>query len=295
MRVLVTGSEGFMGQHLTKTLTADGQEIFRFARKFGLDIRNYEQVRTALLEFWPDQVFHLAALSFTGESRTDPRRAMEINLGGTHNLLEAARALQLDTHIHLAGTSDEYGYVTRDGNLTEDSACYPANPYAVSKLASTTLGVVYARQYGLHVVATRAFHHIGYGSRPFSVLSTFARRIVKCERGLADHVIHGDLSPVRDFTHVHDVVRAYRLAVDCEPGIYNVCSGKPVSMQRLMDMLVTYARVPIILKQDSALGKADQCSFPLPSYAKLHDVTGWHPLVPLEQAMIDMLDYWRDQ
>lgn len=295
MRVLITGSEGFMGKHLSKALTDDGHKVLPFATKFGLDVCNYDQIRTALLEFWPDQVFHLAAVSNPGEARVDPRRVMAINLGGAHNLLEAARATGLDARIHLAGTSDEYGYVERTGDLAEESVCHPGNPYSVSKLAATTLGITYARQHGLNVVVTRAFHHVGYGSRPFGVLSIFARRIVRCERGQADHVTHGDLSPVRNFTHVQDMVRAYQLAVDCKPGIYNVCSDESVSLQQLMEMLTGHARVPITLKQDPSLGKADQHNFPSLSCAKFYGATGWRPVVPLEQAMSDLLDYWRDQ
>ena len=296
MRILITGSGGFAGGHLARSLEADGHKVTGFDFRSGHDVRDYERVREVIEVCEPDQIFHLAAVAWPGESLTDPRRALDVNLSGTLNVLEAARHLGSEAQILLAGTSEEYGYEGRAPGevLTEDSVCRPTTPYGVSKLAATSLGMVYARRSGLHVVATRAFNHTGWGRQAVNAESAFARRIVAAERGEAAHVSHGDLSAARDFTDVRDVVAAYRLAVTLEPGIYNVCSGTVTSLREVMDTLVSLSASGVALEQDPHLGRPDRGPFPAASAQRLRDA-GWAPQIPLRQSLSDLLDYWRSR
>lgn len=297
MRTLVTGSEGFAGQHLVKALLADGHQVRRFDLRLVDDARDYERVRDAVEDAEPDWVFHLAAVAWPGESLMDPRRTLDVNVTGALNVLEAVRATGSHARVLLAGTSEEYGYEGREPGerLTEDSVCRPTTPYGVSKLAASTLGMVYARRFGMNVVATRAFNHTGWGRQAVNAESAFARRIVAVERGEADHVAHGDLSSVRNFTSVHDVVAAYQMAVTLEPGIYNICSTYTVPLRAVMDILTglsTVASVP--LKQDPGLGRVDRGTFPEPRCGPLR-AAGWEPRVSLEAALAEVLEYWRSQ
>src|SRR6266487_2481441 len=143
MQVLVTGSAGFAGRHLIRSLAREGKSCTtRFDLYHGDDIRDYEQVRQVVRQAEPDLIFHLAAVSWPRESLTDPKRALDTNVTGTLNLLEAVRHSGSHARILLAGTSEEYGYEGRDGEtLTEDAACRPANPYGISKLAAGQLGL----------------------------------------------------------------------------------------------------------------------------------------------------------
>jgi GDP-4-dehydro-6-deoxy-D-mannose reductase len=294
MRILVTGSEGFAGTHLVKALEADGHEVSRFDLRRGDDIRDYERIRTATEAASPDEIYHLAALAWPAESLWDPRRAVDVNTTGTLNLLEAVRCAAPGARVLLAGTSEEYGYEGHE-RLAEDSPCRPTTPYGVSKLAATTMGMVYARRHGLHVVATRAFNHTGWGRQAVNAESAFARRIVAAERGEAGHVPHGDLSAVRDFTAVTDVIAAYRLAITLEPGIFNVCSGRPVSLREVMGILTGLSVLDYVpLKEDPSLGRRDRGRFPQASAARLR-AAGWEPAVPLESALADVLAYWRSR
>ncbi len=298
MRVLVTGHLGFAGSRLAASLEADGHAVAGFDARAGQDVRDYEQVRRAVEAHEPDEVYHLAAMAWPGESMADPRRCLDVNLTGTLNVLEACRMLGARPRILLAGTSEEYGYEGRPAGavLDEDSACAPSTPYGVSKLAATALGMTYARRHGLHVVATRAFNHTGAGRPSCNAESAFARRIAAVERGEADHVPHGDLSAVRDFCDAADVVRAYRLAVSAPPGIYNVCSGRPVPLTLVMGILLAQAGLDgAVLKQDPALGRADAGPFPATTHAKLTAATGWEPSVPLEETLAAVLAYWRSR
>ena len=298
MRALVTGSAGFVGQHMTRILTGDGLTVNGFDLFSGNDVRDYEQVRQVIDRFEPDLVFHLAAVSWPRESLTDPRRSFDVNVTGAVNILEAVRNVGSHARIMLAGTSEEYGYEGRAGEfLTEDSACRPASPYGVSKLAAGLLGMVYARRYDMPVVAMRAFNHSGAGRQACNAESAFARRIVAVERGQADKVLHGDLSSVRNFSNVRDVIAAYREAIWQEPGIWNVCGNDDgtVTMRQMMDMLTEMATVPVLLEQDFRLGGPAERGFPVPVHDKLTKACGWEPRVPLEETLSEVLDYWRSR
>lgn len=297
MRYLVTGHAGFAGTWLCRALREDGHEVTGFDLRNGQDIRNYERLRGAVEKAEPDRVIHLAAATWPSESLTDPQRHLDVNATGTLNLLRAVRAAGCEARVLLAGTSEEYGYEGHaDGAaLTEETACHPTTPYGVSKLAATTMGMVFARRHGLHVVATRAFNHTGPGRQAASAESAFARRIVAAERGQADCVTHGDLSSVRNFSDVRDVVAAYRVAIEQPAGIYNVCSEETVSLRQVMGMLLHMSTVPgAVLKQAPGLGSADHGIFPAPSAAKLR-AAGWVPRIPLETTLADLLDYWRSR
>lgn len=293
MRALVTGATGFAGPYLCTALDDAGHTVVPF--RHGADIRDYDAVRDAVMGTEPDLIFHLAALAWPRESLTDPRRCMDVNVTGALNILEAVRHTGSHARVLLAGSSEEYGYENRaEGEiLSEDSACRPSTPYGVSKLAATTLAMTYVRHHGLPVVVVRPWNHTGPGRQAVNAESAFARRIVAVERGEADCVIHGDLSAVRNFTDVRDMVRAYMLAITCEPGIYNACSSRTVTVAQVMDMLRSASGYDVPLKADPRLGRAEHGQFPVPSARKLADATGWAPVVPLEDTLRDLLDYWR--
>lgn len=299
MRVLITGAGGFAGKWLARSLLDDGHEVTGFDIRSGRDVRDYEQVCIAIDEAEPDQIFHLAATASPAEALRDPRRATEIIAMGTLNVLEAVRVTGCDARILVAGTSDEYGYEDRDPAevLTEETLCRPRGPYGAAKLAATAMTMGYVRSCGLRAVVTRAFMHTGPGRKAVSVTSLFARRIVAVERGEADHVVHGDLDGLVDLTDVRDVVRGYRAAIGCAPGIYNVCQENLVSLREVMAVLTGLSTVPHVpLKEDPTLGTrraADEAQIPRASSAKLRAATGWEPQVTLETMLAGLLDYWR--
>src|SRR3954471_8463058 len=109
MKAIVTGSAGFVGQHLTKHLLEEGWEVKGFNLRDGQNILDYEFVRNALDVERPDAIFHLAAQAYVPESFANPKRTFEVNTIGSLNILEAVRQLGIKTRIHLAGTSEEYG------------------------------------------------------------------------------------------------------------------------------------------------------------------------------------------
>lgn len=296
MKALVTGSAGFVGGHLVTHLQEEGFEVHGFNLRDGQDIRNFEFVRNALDTLRPNYIFHLAGQAFVPESFANPTRTFEVNTIGSLNILEAARQLQIKTRIQLCGTSEEYGDAMNGrGVVTEDTLPIPKSPYAVSKMAMDYLGRVYTNAYGLEVVITRAFNHAGPGRGEMYAESSFAKQIVECELGKREVVKHGNLSTVRNYTDVRDVVRAYRLAIDLPPDVYNICSDNSVEMQELMDLLIKNAKVPITTEVDEALFRPGDFSFKTPSCEKFKKLTDWKTTYSLEETMISVLEGWRDK
>jgi GDP-4-dehydro-6-deoxy-D-mannose reductase len=293
LKALITGQSGFVGQHLTTLLEAEEITVVGYNLGDGRDVRDYECLRECLTTCAPDLVFHLAAQPSPAESWTSPARAFDVIQGGALNLLEAARQTDSHARILLVGSESEYGNSMRDSAVTEDSPCWPVTPYAAAKLTATNLGLAYTARYDLHVVVCRPAYHTGPGQHPRYAVSAFARRVALAER-TGGIVEHGNLSAVRAMLDVRDVVRAYRLAIDLEPGIYNVATEWPWSMRTVLDHLVGRAVRTVKTKPNPQLGQlADSTPWHPMSYAKLAEWAGWEPEIPFSQTLDDLLRDWR--
>lgn len=289
MKALITGSNGFVGQWLNRHLVDQGWDTEGFNMDEGQDIRNFELVRNVLDKYRPDAIFHLAAQAYVPESFANPIRTFDVNTIGSLNILEAVRQLGIKTTIHLAGTSEEYG----DGKPAEDAMLEPKSPYAISKMAMDYLGQLYTRSYGLHIVVTRAFNHAGPGRGEMYAESSFAKQIVEVEYGRRKSVEHGNLSSVRNYTDVRDIVRAYVEAIKLPSGVYNICSNKNVTMQEMLDILISFSTARIDHAVNPGLFRPADFSFRKPNCKKLQKLTGWKPEIPLEQTLEEILIHWR--
>jgi GDP-4-dehydro-6-deoxy-D-mannose reductase len=146
------------------------------------------------------------------------------------------------------------------------------------------------------VVRVRPFNHIGPGQSPNFAVPSFARQIAAIEAGKRPACLKvGNLRPRRDFTDVRDVVRAYRLALaEGRAGeVYNVGSGRAVSLREVVERLLRMSRVPIRVEVDSSRVRAVEARASVCDASRLRRRTGWRPLIPLEQTLADTLDYWR--
>ena len=290
-KILITGGEGFVGQHLAALLGWD-YDVRIYDIKSGDDLRDYDNLRTVIDEERPDYIYHLAAMAFVPESINDSRRAIEINTLGTINLLEAVRNVGIKPKILLAGTSEEYS-ATEGDTIDETTLPQPITPYAVSKLAMDHMGIIYSRYYNMHVVVTRTFNHTGPGRGEMYAESSFAKQIAEIENDKREFLIHGELGTIRNYTDVRDVVRAYRLAIELDPGIYNICSSQNVTIKEVLDILKLMAIKEIPTKDNPALHRPMDFSFKKPTCAKFKQLTGWEPEYNLHVTLADLLDYWR--
>ncbi|MGO8872776.1 MAG: GDP-mannose 4,6-dehydratase [Acidimicrobiales bacterium] len=296
MRSLITGGRGFVGHWLADHLREAGDEVVVIDQE--VDVTNPTALLAAVTDAAPDAIYHLAALSHVGRSWDEPLRVLEVNVIGTAALLAAARECGTDPRILVTSSAEVYGAVTDPAllPLTEASPTAPLTPYAASKLAAEAFVAQAYLGHGQHVITVRPFNHIGPGQSPNFAVPALAKRIVEAELRGATTMAVGNLSARRDFTDVRDVVRAYRLLIECgTPGeVYNVCSGRDVSIRSIADGLLGLAGTSLEFETDPLLVRPVEVPVLRGDPSRLTSATGWKPEIPLEQTLADVLAYWRD-
>jgi GDP-4-dehydro-6-deoxy-D-mannose reductase len=257
-----------------------------------IEITDRAAVQHAIVDARPDVVYHLAARSHVGASWDDPVATLRVNVEGTCNVLDAARATGV-ARVLVAGSAEEYGRVDdADLPLREDAPLRPMSPYGASKVAASYLALQTWLSTGLEVVRTRAFNHSGPGQTTSFLIPALASRIAAAERGSDDTVPIGSLDPVRDINDVRDVVRAYRLLVEHgTPGeVYNVCRGAGVSVRDIAEQLLGLVARPLRLEVDPDLVRPADVPRLVGDPTKLRDATGFEPEYTVEQTLRDVLD-----
>ena len=315
MRVLVTGITGFAGSHLADFLvTQSSVEVYGFTRpsssrehldgvasKIRLsvcDMADGAAVARALKEIRPERIFHLAGQSFVPDSWQEPQTTLVTNILGELNLLEAVRQAGLEPLIHIAGSSEEYGSVVGEAPIKETAALNPLNPYGLSKLVQDLLGLQYHKQYQLRIVRTRAFPHLGPRQREAFVASNFAKQVAEMEKGKRPAVLSvGNLEAVRDFTDVRDIARAYWLCLEKgEVGeVYNICTGTGRKINDIAEFYLRQSRVKCEIQKEPQRRRSSEAAVMIGDPEKFKRRTGWAPAVPFEQALTDVLNYWREK
>jgi GDP-4-dehydro-6-deoxy-D-mannose reductase len=257
-----------------------------------VDITDLPALTARVVAARPNVLYHLAARSHVGESWTDEEGVRRVNVDGTANVLEACAAAGV-ARVVFVGSAEEYGRIDDpDVPVRETAPLRPVSPYARSKVDAETLALRAARDGAVGVVCVRAFNHTGPGQPASFLVPGLAARIAAAERDARDDIAVGNLTPIRDYTDVRDIVRAYRLlATRGEPGqVYNVCSGRGVSVADIAHGLLARAERPMELKVDPALVRESDVPVLVGDATRLHDATGWTPEIPLDQTLAEVLD-----
>jgi GDP-4-dehydro-6-deoxy-D-mannose reductase len=293
VRALVTGGNGFVGNWLSEHLRGCGDEVLSVDRE--VEITDAVAVREMVTAAAPEVLYHLAALTHVGRSWEGPGEVFAVNALGTLNVLEGARACPLPPRVLIVSSAEVYGSVTEDElPIDEDAPLAPVTPYGASKVAAEFLGVQAHLGYGLPVVRVRPFNHVGPGQSAGFVVASLASRIVEAQRSGTRGIPVGNLGARRDLTDVRDVVRAYRLLMEHGvPGeVYNVCSGRDVSIEEVACQLLELAGVELQLEVDPALARPVDVPVLRGDCGKLHDATGWQPEIDFTKTLRDVLDHW---
>ena len=246
----VTGGAGFIGSHLVRALVRQNQRVTVFdnfsssapssladvADKIRVvkgDVRDCAALPPAFEGV--DFVLHHAALVSVPKSVENPEETSQINIQGTANVLEAARACGVRRVVY-ASSSAVYGNGT-DLPHKETDPVDCRSPYAVSKQAGGELCRMYTQLYGLETVVLRYFNVYGAGQNPHAAYAAVVAKFMDCARENKPFEIDWDGLQSRDFIHVSDVVQAnFLAALQGTPGeIYNVASGKTCSLLELAD------------------------------------------------------------
>jgi GDP-4-dehydro-6-deoxy-D-mannose reductase len=316
-KVLITGITGFAGSHLMDELLAEGGHEIWGLKRPNARMRNIHHAvdRISLVDgdlLDPtsliatlrradfEHIYHLGAQSWVTPSWDMPAAYMATNAIGTINLFEAMRIVGSTARVLISCTPEEYGDVAeKDLPITEETRIAPINPYAASKVAQDVVAQSYVASYGFQVVRTRAFNHEGPRRDTHGALASFAYQIARIEAGKAEPTLQvGNLEARRNFTHVRDICRAYRLAMmKGVPGeLYLLGSNQVVTMEEALMALIKLSRRSgeITYAVDPARLRPTELRRFEGDYSKFRTLTGWEPRISFEEMLASILDYWRD-
>ncbi len=312
-RAFVTGIGGFAGSHLAEALLRAGHRVEGTVRPGSssggheqelpaatlhpCDVRSSSALTEAIRRARPDVVYHLAASTSVSEGEADPGGTMEVNLTGTLHLLEAIRKESPGALLVYVSSSEVYGRIRPDENpVGEDRPEAPLHVYGLSKFLSEQLVRFYQRRHGLSAVILRPFNHIGPRQSDRFVCGSFVKQLVSIEQAGANPVLYvGNLDPVRDFTDVRDMVRAYRLAAQhCKPGsLYNVASGRGTSIGELLSRLLSLFPSGIEIREDPDRIRKTEIPVLIGDATSFRAITGWECRIELTETLRDTVAYWR--
>ncbi|KZD15162.1 MAG: hypothetical protein AO396_06445 [Candidatus Fermentibacter daniensis] len=301
--ILVTGAGGFVGRHLMYQLEMGEGD-------FGTDLTADFVAPPGVVRLpWrlPDgevpaalgpeirYVVHLAGASSVAHSGLDAAGIYTANTSGTAAVLEWMARSCPGARLVMASSSDVYGSSSR-GRIPETAALAPGSPYGGSKAAAETAAQQYRRSHGLDIVIARPFPHFGPWQAAHFAFPSFCRKLLEARRSGAESVTVGNLSAVRDYTFIGDVVEAY--AVLLSKGMsgmaYNVCSGEGRSMAEAFETLRTMAGVSVSATPDDSLLRNNDVSVQIGDASRLTSL-GWRRRYTFEEGLRILLGWWEDR
>ena len=262
-----------------------------------VNLLDKEAVEDMIATFRPDYILHLASFSSVAYSWQHPADCFMNNTSIFLNVTEALRKHDLcDCRLLSVGSSEEYGDVKKEElPLQEDMPLVPVNPYAVARVSQEMMAKVLADSFGMQIMLTRSFNHMGPFQDERFVIPSFVRRILDiAESGAKSGEIEtGDTSIVRDFVDVRDVVRAYyRLLLDGKAGeVYNICGEKGVSLAEVVDQIADIVGVSVTTRVNPDFVRPGDNQVVIGSAEKIRQDIGWTAEIPLRQTLMDMIGH----
>lgn len=312
---MITGAGGFAGSHLAEYLVNKGHDVIGVVSERGslallsavqyslqrvrLDLRNAEAVARLLRETRPQRIYHLASISSKVDRAEQVRSIMQDITLPTLNLLCGWREVGFDARLLLVSSAEVYGATPHTAMpLSEESPLAPANPYAAAKASSELLAILFHRAYGLPTVRVRPFNHTGPRQSEHFVCSALARQVAEISAGLRPPRINvGNLAVRRDFSDVRDIIRGYDLLLENGQAgdVYQLCTGRAVSIQEVLDSLLALAGSPIQIHLDETRVRKEDVGALWGSFSRAQRATGWTPGIEFATTIEDLLEYWRNR
>lgn len=253
--ILITGGAGFVGSHLAERLLKEGWNIAiidnlssgkldnlkKIEKQFkfiNLDIRDLDELKKLNLK--ADVIVHLAAQIYVEQSVLNPQETFDINSKGTQNMLEFAKQRGIKKFI-FASSSAVYGNVNKE-NISEEEALNPISPYGKSKLMAEEELALFNKLYEMTTTSLRFFNIYGLRQNINSPYTGVITKFFETIKNGDKPIIYGDGKQTRDFIYVEDVVEGIIKSInlnDKKNHIYNVGTGKTVSINNLLDLIKT--------------------------------------------------------
>lgn len=292
MKAVVTGAGGLVGRVLVPKLEASGFDVH--GCDLEVDVADPDAIGAFVAQVEPDAVVHLAAISATRLDDDAASSIFRINFGGAAAVLDAVRAHAPSARLLFVSSGLIYGRLAPgEESFDESAALRPRGAYEWTKAAGDRL---MAEVHDLPVIRARPFNHTGWGRRDDFVESRFAKQLVAIEAGrLPREVSAFNVEGARDFLAVRDVCDAYVRLLDpsVPAGSYNIASGQGTTIREVFERLVAVSGIQAELITDPADQDADDRS--VGNAGKLRGATGWEPVTPLDESLLEVIDFWREQ
>jgi len=285
MKILVTGSDGFVGKHLVDLLRKGKDKVFPLDKNQA-DITNIQAVKKYLTKIKPGQIYHLAG--FASGAGKDKDLIFRVNVQGTINILKVLKEIGKPVKILLASTAYVYGNTPKcasENSKTDAKSFYDKSKLKMEKEAESYLND------NIQIVISRATNHIGPGQKLGFVVPDFCSQIAKAKSG--DMILVGNLSSKRDIFDVRDCVRAYKLLmVKGKPGeIYNIGPGRSVSIKEILAKLIRISGKKISYHIDEKRMRPSDIAKNCVNSVKIKKL-GWQPKISLEKSLKDSYHYY---
>lgn len=312
-KILVTGSDGFIGSHLTEELVKKGYEVKAFVyynsfntwgwldtfprsimkqvEVFQGDIRDPYGVKEAMRGC--EAVFHLAALIAIPFSYHSPDAYVDTNIKGTLNVLQAARELETD-RVLVTSTSEVYGtaqYVPID----EKHPYQGQSPYSATKIGADRLAESFYRSFSLPVSIVRPFNTYGPRQSARAVIPTIIMQLLSGK----EEIQLGSLSPTRDFNYVKDTVQGFIEIYKSEQTIgqeINIATSQEISIGKLANELITQInpKARIICDEQRLRPENSEVERLLGCNKKIMEMTDWKPQYTFEQGLMETIEFLKE-
>lgn len=300
MKVLIFGASGFVGPYLAKEFEDHGYEVigtdikettampFKFA-----DILDTGSVERVVRETAPDMIVNLAAISSVGQSWNIPQTTVSVNVIGALSILEAAKRLEKSPKILFVGSSEEYE--ASDEPISEKNPLNANNPYGISKAAQERFAEIYRERFGMKIYCVRPFNHTGPGQSDSFVLPSFCKQVAEIEKSGKPGVIKvGNLSAKRDFSHVKDIVRAYRMILESDDSetVYNVGSGMAHGLDEMLDYILKFSKQEITVEVDPKRFRPVDTPVICCDNGLIREKLGWKPQLSVFDTLREMVEVY---
>ncbi|NBI70637.1 SDR family NAD(P)-dependent oxidoreductase [Clostridiaceae bacterium] len=312
-KILITGSDGFIGSHLTEEMVKLGyevkafvyynsfnqwgwldtlpKEVMRHIEVFQGDIRDPHGVKEAMKGC--NAVFHLAALIAIPFSYHSPDAYVETNMKGTLNVLQAARELGVG-RVLVTSTSEVYGtaqYVPID----EKHPYQGQSPYSATKIGADRLAEAFYRSFNLPVTIVRPFNTYGPRQSARAVIPTIIIQLLSGKK----EIRLGSLIPTRDFNYVKDTVNGFIVLYKSEKAIgqeINIATQNEVSIGQLAEELIAQINpcATIVCDEQRLRPEKSEVNRLLGSNKKIKELTGWSPKYSFKEGLEETIKFIRD-
>lgn len=304
-KVLIFGAGGFVGPYLAQEFMEHDYDVVgsdqvnagklpQTVKFIEADILDAEAVQRIIATEQPDMVVNLAGISSVGASWSIPQTTVSVNVIGALNIMETARKAAKKPKLMFIGSSEEY--VISDYPINEDRPLNASNPYGISKVTQEEFAKMYTQNFGLQIYCVRPFNHTGIGQRDSFVLPSFCKQVAEIAKNGKPGVMKvGNLEIKRDFSHVKDITRAYRMIIESDDSslTYNVGSGQVYSLRKLLEYIIAQSKTDIQIEVDPERFRPTDQPTVCCDYTLIRNRLGWEPQYSVFDALKEMYAFYK--